>query len=379
MGVSIALELQERGQKTIVVEKGVMGGEASGRNGGGVRAQGRHGEEIPLALLSIRLWEGMNKRLGRDVAYSKTGHIYIAENESDLAMLEKMKAEEAKFGLQSELIGANKLAELAPGLKPGYPGAKYCPTDGAAEPAEATTAIGLAFEALGGRILTNQEAKAIDVVNRRVAGVETTDYTIAAPVVVNAAGPWAPLIAHMTGNYLPIYPRRNNMSYTEPMPRQVHCFTQSAKQGMAIRQLPGGNIMLSGAPQPHGNSPFTFSKDYFGVELKDSPRLAKVEEMFPAVAHAKIIGRWVGITENTPDKMPIIDRLGADIGGADGLFVAAGFSGHGFCLGPGVGRMMAEWIVDGAPSLDMSHFRYMRFMAPPSPWSSDVAQYQHAG
>src|SRR5690606_39140165 len=148
-------------------------GEASGRNGGGVRVQGRIPTEIPLALFSIDLWKGMERRIGRPVAYAQSGHLYIAENDADMAFLEGKREVEVAAGLTTEMIGPNKLAELVPGLGIRSPGAKFCAMSGAAEPALATTAIARTFERRGGLILTHETVRAVHVANRAVTGVET--------------------------------------------------------------------------------------------------------------------------------------------------------------------------------------------------------------
>lgn len=380
IGLSTGLELQERGIKAVVLEKGMMGAEASGRNGGGVRAQGRHVEEIPLALAAFEMWKEMSSRVGADVGYRQTGHVFIAEQADNIQKLEKMQAEERAAGLETRMLTEAELLEFVPGLKPGYFGGKHSTVCGSADASAATAAIGLAFERAGGTLITGQQVIDITIQNRAVSAVETRETKVFAPIVVNCAGPWAPNVASLAGIYLPIYPRRSNICYTEPLPLQTKCFTQSVMQNMAIRQLPSGHVFLaSGAPQPNGNPLFTWSKDYFDLSMDETPRPVKSDIMFPAIAKAKIMGRWCGTTENTPDKMPIIDRIFTDVGGVDGFYAAAGFSGHGFCLGPIVGKMLAEWVRDGKPSMDLSDFTYMRFMRADSPWAKPRHQTQDIG
>ncbi len=379
-GLATAYELRKRGVAVALFDKGLIGAEASARNGGGVRAEGRLLPEIPLAQMAIEMWKTLDATLGRPTGYKQTGHIYIAENDADWEKLEKMKASEATVGLVTEMIGPEKLYELTPGLKPGYPGAKYCPTDGVAEPAVACVAYAEAAEELGAILLPGEAVRQIGVMGGKIAWVESDNVRVNAPIVINSAGPWAPIVAQLVDVYLPIYPARTNMSYTEPVEFLASPFVQSASQNMAIRQLPGGNILLAqGAPQPKGMSQFTFSKDFFGTPLSDTPRPAKAGEMFPALAAAKIVGRWAGIRENTPDNMPIIDKSGESVGGPEGLFTAAGFSGHGFCLGPSVGRLLTEWIVDGKPSMDLSAFTHERFMRANSPWAEVRLLTQQTG
>ncbi|WP_011581962.1 MULTISPECIES: NAD(P)/FAD-dependent oxidoreductase [Chelativorans] len=380
IGLAIAYELKMRGCSPVVLERGIIGAEASSRNGGGVRAQGRLLPEIPVAMKAIEMWQDLHVRLGHPTGYGQTGHVYIAESQADLDMLNRKRDREMAVGLKSEMIGPDRLLELAPGLEHGYFGAKFCPTDGAADPSQATLAFARAYEKLGGIILDNERVLAIGTRNRRVTHVETEASIVEAPAVVLAAGTWSPVIAQTIDLYLPVYPRRNNMSFTVPLPLQTTVFTQSASLNMAIRQMPDGTVMLaSGAGQPEGKTAFTYRKDYHGLAPGETPRPAKADEMFPAVRAAPIAGRWAGITENTPDKMPIVDLIDEKQGGADGFYVATGFSGHGFCLGPLIGREMAEWIVNGHTTIDLSPFAFERFTKGNSPWDLINHQLQEVG
>ncbi len=356
-GVSAALALARGGRRVVVLERWMIGAEASGRNGGGVRQQGRLLPEIPLARRAVSLWTGLDAALGRPTGYRQTGHVYVAEDESEMEALAEQRAQERQLGLDSTLIGPEELRRLAPGIGDGLVGGKFCPTDGMADPAQTTLAIGEAAAEAGATILCHQEVLRIGQASGCVTHVETRDTRVAAPAVLNAAGLWAPSVAQMVGVYLPIYPSRLASIRTAPLPPQATPFVQTFAYDFSGSQLPDGSMRFGSGANRDDVDRFTFDRRFRDDEMAVS---AKAKRLFPALADAILVGGWAGIRECTPDMMPIL----GPVGGPDGFFVCAGFSGHGFCLGPCAGELMAEWIVNGAASLDLDAFSWRRFMRP---------------
>ncbi len=363
VGLSTALELRQRGRSVVVAERGMMGAEASGRNGGGVRQQGRVLPEIPFAMGAVKVWKELDGLLDQPTGYRQIGHLYVAESDQDMEKLSRQREQEMALGLESELIDAKAARQLAPGLSSHIVGAKLCQTDGYADPALSSLCIALTAENAGATILCHSPVTAIGTRNGRVATVTAGDTIIETDCVLNAAGPWAPAISQMVEAYLPIYPSRSVLVLTEPMPLQMLTFVQTAAQDLGSSQFADGSVRLGGGTTPNDVNRFTFSKRL--EPDPDPPKPPKAEVVFPALRNAKVASRWVGIRECTPDMMPIM----GPVGGPDGFLVAAGFSGHGFCLGPYAGRLMAEWIVDGAPSFDLSAFSHSRFLRAEGPLS----------
>jgi sarcosine oxidase subunit beta len=265
------------------------------------------------------------------------------------------------------------IRRLAPGIGPDLPGAKFCPTDGVADPARATLAIAAAAEEEGATILCHTPVTAIGQANGRVTYVQAGALRVEAPIVVNAAGPWAPYIAQMAGVYLPIFPSRLSSVRTVPMPLLTNVFVQTVAYDFACAQYADFSVRLSSGANRDDVGRFTFDRKFRpDEELAISD---KARRIFPALAEAKLAGGWAGIRECTPDMMPIL----GSVGGPDGFFVCAGFSGHGFCLGPAVGKLMTEWIVDGAPSLELTAFSWRRFMRPEGPLSVIQGAPQQTG
>ncbi len=373
VGCSTALELVRRGKRVVVLERGMIGVEASSRNAGGVRQQGREFAEIPLAKLAVSLWEKLDDSLRRETGYRQCGHVYVAESEAELELLATRRSQERQLGLHTELIDAQELRRLAPGINPALPGAKFCPTDGMADPARATSAIAAAAEEEGATILCHTPVTGIGQANGRVTHVEAGATRVEAPVVLDAAGPWAPYIAQMAGVYLPIFPSRLASVRTKPMPLLTNVFVQTYAYDFGGVQYADMSVRFGSGADKANLDRFTFDRKFYPErELTISQR---AQYIFPALSGAELSGGWAGTRECTPDMMPIM----GPVGGPDGFFVAAGFSGHGFCIGPAAGKLMAEWMVDGTPSLDLSAFSWRRFMRPEGPLAVVQAVREQAG
>lgn len=358
IGCATALFLQRKGKRCVVLERGMVGAEASGRNGGGVRQQGRLAPEIPFARGALALWPRLEGLLGRPTGFRQIGNMFVAETEAEMALLTEEQQREQVLGLQTELLDAEQVRELSPGLAPGrFVGGKLSPEDGSADPALTTVAIAEAAREAGAEMLCHERVERIGLVGDAVAYVETADVRVEAPLALDAAGPWSPSVAQLVDVYLPVYPCRLHQLRTAPMEYLAGPFTMVAHWDFHACQLADGRVQFGegdGQPDPHR---FTYSK-------RPDPRrfeglLRRAAEVFPALATATLEPGWVGIMEYTPDMMPILGPV--DEPGPRGFWVATGFSGHGFCLGPYAGQLMAEWIADGRPSLDLGAFRHGRF------------------
>ncbi|MEK7219815.1 MAG: FAD-binding oxidoreductase [candidate division NC10 bacterium] len=357
VGCAAAYYLARRGAKVVLLEKSVIGGEASGRNGGGVRAQCRDRRERPLAMASIRLWVGLEAELGFDMEYVQGGNIRMATNEERMAMLRREGEEELADGLAVEMWDRDELRRRAPYLSDVFIGAKYCPTDGSANPILATRAFGWAARRAGVTLLTQTEAVSVGVQAGRVTSVTGRDrdggVLVEAPRLIHAGGPWTPMLSDTLGIQVPIEPARSVVAVTQRMPPLFKEFISSHDLGVYGRQAREGHVHIGGIGTPGR----TFDQ---GVPAGVIERLARgAAEAIPALRGASFLRTWTGTLEMTPDRVPII----GPVDGVEGYILASGFSGHGFCLGPIVGKLLSELIVDGEPSLSLREFRLSRFAA----------------
>jgi sarcosine oxidase subunit beta len=351
-GCSIALSLVEKGVSVTLLERGLIGNAASGRNGGGVRQQNRHAAELKLSIAAVRLWRRMAERVGEDVGYRQTGNLRLIEKASSLTNFEAEVKRQLQGGLEVCLLSADEVRKRLPVLSKSITllGATYCPTDGVADPLKVTRAMACAAARKGAHIIEKQAVTGIRSNGGVIEAIETGVGTYHANVYVNAAGPWARSLCNMIGLDFPIEIKRSQIAVTEPLPPLVREFV-SADAGY-MRQAESGGFHLGYRSEPVQN----FCTD---VTLKALLSMAQgYTRLFPVLQKVRVIRSWAGITHWTPDSLPILDRAP----GIANLFMCAGFSGHGFCLGPAVGEAMSEWITGGRPELDLSAFAWKRFL-----------------
>ncbi len=351
MGCSMAYQMAQKGLKVILLERGRVGEEASGRNGGGIRQQNRHPSELPLATEAVKLWASMKEELDWDVGYRVNGNLQLVTSEAEHKTFRKIPIWEKEMGLEVEFISADEARCLVPTLSKDVEllGATYCPTDGTANPMLATKAISKAALRAGAEIKEYEPVSGLRVEGKKVVKAQTKKSDYAGQYFINAAGPWAHEICNWVGLNYPITVKRSQIFVTEAVSPIIKQFV-SFDVGY-LRQAIEGNIHLGIKSQPVEN----FDKRSTVQAFRDLGH--RLPQLFPFLRQINIIRAFAGITHWTPDAIPILDKA-PDL---ENFFLTAGFSGHGFCLGPIVGRLLAEWIVDGQSSIDLNPFRWTRF------------------
>ncbi|OGK80989.1 MAG: hypothetical protein A2X52_09335 [Candidatus Rokubacteria bacterium GWC2_70_16] len=354
VGAACAYFLAERGADVLLLEAGRIGREASGVNAGGVRQQARALPEMPLALASVRLWAELERRLEAPLEYERCGDVRIVETEADAGRLRVVAAGEREAGLSLEWVDGAALRALVPGIAPGVLGGTFCPTGGQANPLRVAPVIGRRAGDLGAIVWEGCPVRALA---RDGAGfaLDSAHGRVSASRVVLAAGAWTPLLAQGLGVRLPISLFVPQMQATVPLPPVLGTVLLGFTRKLSMKQMRSGAVLVGGGKRGWGDLVTRAS----GLAA-ESMRLGAVDavEVLPLLARTESTRTWVGLEGLTPDEMPIIDCLVTDR-----AYVAAGFCGHGFAIGPVAGRLLAEWLLDGRPSLDLSAFRLERFQA----------------
>ena len=352
-GSSIAYRLAEKGHSVIVLEKGRVGEEASGRNAGGVRQTGRDPKELPLAMEAIEIWADMKDELDCDVGYRRGGNLFYAHTEEKLEAMRNVARRENKVGLETEILSPEDTRRLTPILseKVELYGAKHCPSDGTANPLLVVKAICRAARRKGVRIQQYSPVRQLKTQNGRVTAAVTDDAAYEGAVFVNAAGPWAKGLCNQIGLDFPLTFIKETAVVTEVLPPMITQFIESKK--FYFRQALEGNFHIAGEITTRPTDSFDKGVD-FNIFVEIGRR---VPVYLPFLRNVSLIRAFSGIIHSTPDRLPILDS----VPGFENFFLTAGFSGHGFCLGPIVGKLMAEWIVDGKSSMDLSQFGWSRF------------------
>ncbi|MBI2199079.1 MAG: FAD-binding oxidoreductase [Candidatus Rokubacteria bacterium] len=352
VGASCAYFLAERGAEVLLLEAGRIGREASGVNAGGVRQQARALPEMPLALESVRLWADLERRLEVPLEYERCGDLRIVESAEDAARLRAVAARERETGLALEWVDGAALRALVPSIAPGVLGGTFCPTGGQANPLRVAAAIGRRARDLGAIVWEGCSVRALARDGEGFA-LDCAHGRLRASRVVLAAGAWTPIVAEGLGARLPISLFVPQMQATVPLPRVLGTVLLGFTRKLSMKQMRSGAVLVGGGKRGWGDL-VTRAKGL----AAESMRLGAVDavDVLPLLGRTETTRTWVGLEGLTSDEMPIIDCLETDR-----VYVAAGFSGHGFAIGPVVGRLLAEWLLDGTPSMDVSAFRLNRF------------------
>ena len=354
IGTSIAYHLARAGVAVTLLEWRSAAAGASGASAGGVRQQGRDPRELPLAIAATAKWATLEEELEFDLDYRRQGHLTLIEREEQLPALAASVAAQRAGGLDLELVLGDELRALAPAVAPHVYGGSYSRDDGHANPM--LTALGFAAAARrrGAVVRAGTAATGLAVTGGRVMGVRTAAGPVAADVTVLAAGAWSAALARTAGLELPLEPVGLQMMVTAPGPHCLDPVLGCVGRRLSLKQLPSGGFLIGGG----------WPGDVLLERGLGLPRAASVAgsalDSAAIVPRAGAVGLervWVGIEALAADEVPIL----GPVDGLDGLVVAAGFSGHGFALPPMVGQVIAELIVEGAPSIPLDALHLARF------------------
>jgi sarcosine oxidase subunit beta len=357
MGASTAYHLASRGCRSVVVlEAGEFFGLGStGLNAGGIRYQFSSDVNIELSKLSIGMMERFAGEMGQDVGLRRCGYLFLLDNAGDMARFEQNVQLQNRHGVPSRLVGLDDIGELAPEVDcTGIVGGSWCALDGLVDPHSLLQGYVTRARELGATLLTNAPATAVEVGAGRVRRVLTPQGPIETPTVVIAAGPWSAEVGALLGVEVPVQPIRRQIAVTTAIPglRADFPFVIDFTRALYFhREGPGILTGMSNRDEPPG----------FDVSVDEAWRATHLEHAvsrLPMLADAELLAEWAGLYEVTPDDQPILGRLPH----AEGLFICAGFSGHGLMHGPAAGLLMAEEILDGrATSIDIDALRWSRF------------------
>ncbi len=403
IGTSTALALPQQGVAVTLCEKGHIAGEQSSRNWGWVRKNGRDAREIPLILESLRIWGGLNKVVGAETGFRVCGVVSIARTDADRSRHERFIAEAEPYQIGSRIVEGAELEDLLPGASRKFRSALYNPTDARAEPQKAAPAIAVAVRREGGFVVADCAVRGLDLVGGRVAGVFTEKGRIKCDGVVLAGGAWSRLFCGSHDITLPQLKVLSSVCRTAPIDGLPESSTNTGEFAFRKR-LDGGYNIAGGGNHTVPIVPDTFRfftkflpalkaewgqlhlrlDDRFMTEARQPKRwamdkpspfeatrvldptpdaarsekaVARMKALFPAAADMRIVQHWAGLIDVTPDAVPVISTVDA----IPGLVIATGFSGHGFGIGPGAGRLAADLATGRDPVVDPAPFRFSRF------------------
>jgi glycine/D-amino acid oxidase-like deaminating enzyme len=409
IGVCTALFAARAGLSVALCEKGRVGGEQSGRNWGWIRQQGRDAHELPIVIEALRHWESLAQTIGEPLGFRRSGVTYLAESEAELAKFEQWLSVARAHDVDTRLLSPAEVGRLMPALADKVPGAIHTASDARAEPFGAVPLIARLAISEGVGIFEHCAVRALDVAAGRLRGVVTERGPIRAAQVLVAGGAWSRRLLGAHGVEIPQLLVRASVAATEPLPEVIAgaaslgrwAIRRRADGGYSLAPGDGGETFFLGPsafrsfrwflPQLR-RAPFALAyrpaapagfPDAWGAArsldadrpgpfeamrmLDPAPDRARLErarralEMaVPALGTVRLRQSWAGMIDTMPDVVPVIDSCARP----EGLWIATGMSGHGFGIGPGVGRVMADLIAGRPAGHDLGRFRLGRFAGP---------------
>ena len=405
IGVTTALYLAQGGQNVVLLEKGRIAGEQSSRNWGWIRQQGRDPAELPIMVAAIRRWQELAAQTNVDFGLRRGGVAYLARNRRQLDGYARWLPHAEAHGVDTRLLSAAEAARLIPGMALPVAGALVTPSDMRAEPWAAVPALaGIAVRA-GARLIEGCAVRSLDISAGRVRGVVTEAGVVRTSAVVLAGGAWSALFLRNHGVGLPQLAVRESVCATHALPQ---VYTGAAERhGVAFRRRQDGGYTLA----PGGMSELLIGPDAFRALPKYLPQLRaspfsqtyrpaapagfpdawgtprrwnaseispfermrvlnpkpnrqhlktlrkRFARLFPSMPPVRVRTSWAGMIDTMPDVVPVVDHCAA----LPGLTIATGMSGHGFGIGPEMGRIVSALVTGGDVGHDLTRFRYGRF------------------
>ncbi|MFC0268904.1 NAD(P)/FAD-dependent oxidoreductase [Kushneria aurantia] len=404
IGTCAAYELARDGVSVALFEKGLIGAEQSSRNWGWVRQQNRDMFELPLAMHSLQRWGALSAEMGRDVGFRRSGIVYVTQSQQSMDKWADWGRRAREQGFISYLMSADEARTRTPGSTSQWLGGVWSPDDGRAEPSMACPAIAAGAQAQGANVQQNCAVRGLEIAGGQLRGVWTERGLVEASRVICAGGAWSSRLCRRHGIELPaanimgtaletttapeVTPgclvtskmalcRRLNGSYSLAMPghgrieispqglRYASKFYRAYRSKLAKKlQVRIGRSFFAG-PEAAGSwqldevSPFERQRilDPEPDRNQALRALAAMHDEYPELRGVHIAGAWAGMIDTTPDLVPVISPIDS----IPGLVVASGFSGHGFGIGPGGGRLAADLATGAPPLVDPSPYHLKRF------------------
>ncbi len=403
IGASTALEIAEHGLTVALCEKGGIAREQSSRNWGWVRISRRDPREVPLMAQSLKLWAELNRRTGRQTGFKRAGILFTCATEQEFADHERWNRNLHGYDIESRMLSTAEFNAKFPGSTMKIAGALYTPDDCRAEPQLATPAIAEAARERGAHVLTECAVRGLQTAGGRVCGVVTERGEISCQAVVLAGGAWSSLFMGNNDLNLPQLRVMNSVLRTKPLEggpeesiwargfatrkrqdggytiadgtrnivdivpdsfRHMAAFLPALRHEWRSLRLRLGWRFIDDARMPRRwaldePSPFEYVRTLDPVPSRAMAdgALDRLKKEFPVFERAEIAQRWAGMIDVTPDAVPVIGAIDT----IPGFYVATGFSGHGFGIGPAAGRLMADIVIGRSPIVDIAPFRFDRF------------------
>ena len=355
IGCSIAYHLARRGARDVVVlEREMVGSGSTSKAAGGIRVQFGTRVEIEFSLRSIEFFTRFEDEMGVPCDYRQEGYLILLSDEQDLARYRRNVELQTSLGAEVRIIAPDDARAIVPELRvDDLLAAAWGPMDGYASPNDVVQAYAAQARARGVRILEGAPVEAIELSGDRVTAVVTPQGRIETRLVVNAAGPQAPLVGRMVGLDLPVDPRRRHIFVTGEFAGVRHPMPLVIDRGSGFYCRSEQRQVLMSAGDVGASTEYTATVDWSVLDQA----VDKAVRRIPALEGASIHHAWAGLRPLTPDEHGILDWAP----GVRGLYLAIGFCGHGFQHSPAAGQAVAAVLMGAEPDIDIGDLSISRF------------------
>ena len=405
IGTFTAYYLAKRGMKVALVEKGRVGAEQSSRNWGWCRQQNRDARELPLSTKSLDLWEQFTAETGEETGFQRCGLLYLSNSEKELAGWARWGEFARTVGVKTQMLTGGEAAQRARVTGKPWKGGVFSPTDGTADPSRAAPAVARAIMKLGSTVHQGCAARGIESEGGRLSAVVTEKGTIRTKLAVLAGGAWASSFCRQYGIRFPQAAIRQTSLSVSKVSNEIPAALHTIDVSMTRRFDGGYTLAISGrgrvdptpqllrfAPQflpmfqrrwrnlaPGGLEGLRSGHEGWSRWRLDQPTpmermrildpkadasavqltYKRAVDLVPILKESSVTAAWAGYIDSTPDGVPGI----GEISSLRGLVLAAGFSGHGFGIGPGAGHLIADIVSGAEPLVDPRPYHPDRFQS----------------
>jgi len=383
VGVATAHFLADRGEADVLVlERDALGSGTTKGGLGGIRHQFTDELDVRLSLLATAFWREFEAFTGSRHDFEERGYLFLADSAEGLAQLRGPLPVYERVGLAVEMLDRADVERLVPGIRTDdLAGGRFCASDGYGDALAALAGFAGAAALEGVRFAEGVAVESLVREGDRVTGVRTASGAVSAERVLLATGCWTAPLAATAGVAVPIWPYRRSIMESQPIPALAraplvvewesgfHFRPKGAAQRFAMPNLSADGAAEKAPP----GAPGSFEAVEFApLEVPSSLEpwvRARAAWRHPAFADVRIVDSWSCYYEMTPDDHPIV----GPVPGVAGLFVAAGFSGHGFMHSPATAQLVVEQMLDGeATTLDISDLSLERFRTGRRPFTPAV-------
>jgi sarcosine oxidase subunit beta len=382
VGAAAAFFLTDRGeQDVLVIERDTLGSGTSKGGLGGIRHQFEDELDVRMSQLATAFWRNFEDRTGSRHDFQERGYLFIATTAVGMAELRRPLPLYERLGVPVRMVDRAEIAELVPGIRvDDVFGGRFCARDGYGDPLVALAGFAAAAQLAGATFREGISVEGLIRDGDRVTGVRTPAGDVRAERVLLATGCWTATLAATAGLAVPIWPYRRSIMESSPAPELAnipltiewesgfHFRPKGASQRFAMPNVTADGKEEKGPSGPPARFPGEFAPLEVPPSLEPWVR-ARAAWRHPAFADMRIVDSWSCYYEMTPDDHPIVGA----VPNVRGLYIAAGFSGHGYMHAPATAQLVVEGMLDGrARTIDIADLSLERFQTGRRPFAAAV-------